>query len=111
MGGQSHVGNIYGVSQPSPDSERFSDMKIRSPPSQQPEADGKNSSMHLNCVYSFPFSEDVNQLSGKIDSISLSGALALSLDMQQQHHLFGQQQVSVETLQVSSSFHLPLILG
>merc|ERR1712203_39361 len=94
MGVQSHVGNMYGVSQPSPGLKRFSDMKIRSPPSQQPEAD-----------------EDVNQLSGKIDSISLSGALALSLDMQQQHNLFGQQQVSfVETLQVSSSLHFPLIL-
>merc|ERR1711971_1450019 len=79
MGGQSHVGNIYGMSQPSPDSERFSDMKIRSPPSQQPEVD-----------------EDVNQLSGKIDNISLSGALALSLDMEQQHKLFGQHQVEEE---------------
>ena len=44
MEGQSHVGNIY-VSQPSPDSERFRDMKIQSPTSnsQQPEADGKDS--------------------------------------------------------------------
>jgi len=75
MDGQSHVGNIY-VSQPSPDSERFRDMKIQSPTSnsQQPEAD-----------------EDVEQLSGKIDSISLSGVIGLSLDMQQQqHNLFGQ---------------------
>ena len=67
---------------------------------------------YLNCFYSFPFSEDVNQLSGKIDNISLSGALALSLDMEQQHKLFGQQQVSfVETLQVWSSFDLPLLSG
>merc|ERR1719184_462974 len=81
MGGQSHVGNIY-VSQPSPDSERFGDMTIRSPTSniQQPAED-----------------EDVKQISGKIDSISLSGApgslsdcISLSLDMQQQHNLFGQ---------------------
>merc|ERR1711971_1310458 len=40
--------------------------------------------------------EDVNQLSGKIDNISLSGALALSLDMEQQHKLFGQHQVEEE---------------
>jgi len=81
MGGQCHVGNIY-VSQPSPDSERFGDMTIRSPTSniQQPAED-----------------EDVKQISGKIDSISLSGApgslsdcISLSLDMQQQHNLFGQ---------------------
>jgi len=91
MGGQSsHVGNIYGVPQPSPDSESFADMKIRSPTSnsQQPAVD-----------------EDVEQISGKIDSISLSGApgslsdcISLSLDMQQQHNLFGQ----VEEKRVSS---------
>merc|ERR1712008_156497 len=83
MGGQSsHVGNIYGVAQPSPDSEGFENMKIRSPTSnsQQPAVD-----------------EDVEQISGKIESISLSGApgslsdcISLSLDMQQQHNLFGQ---------------------
>jgi len=86
----SHVGNIYGVPQPSPDSESFADMKIRSPTSnsQQPAVD-----------------EDVEQISGKIDSISLSGApgslsdcISLSLDMQQQHNLFGQ----VEEKRVSS---------
>merc|ERR1719278_2174224 len=45
MGGQSsHVGNIYGVPQPSPDSESFADMKIRSPTSnsQQPAVDQKS---------------------------------------------------------------------
>merc|ERR1711936_1098472 len=92
MGGQSsNVGNIYGVPQPSPDSVGFADMKIRSPTSnsQQPAVD-----------------EDVEQISGKIDSISLSGAapgslsdcISLSLDMQQQHNLFGQ----VEEKRVSS---------
>merc|ERR1712130_699439 len=49
--------------------------------------------------------EDVEQISGKIDSISLSAApgslsdcISLSLDMQQQHNLFGQ----VEEKRVSS---------
>ena len=106
MGGQSsHVGNIYGVPQPSPDSESFADMKIRSPTSnsQQTAVDGKQCVWTISIPYHVCFSEDVEQISGKIDSISLSGApgslsdcISLSLDMQQQHNLFGQ--VSVEPL-------------
>jgi len=84
IGGQSHVGNIYGGSQPSPVSiERFGEMKIRSPTSN---------------IQQTAVDDDVEQISGKIDSISLSGApgslsdcISLSLDMQQQQpSLFGQ---------------------
>ena len=65
----------------------------------------------------FFLADDVEQISGKIDSISLSGApgslsdcISLSLDMQQQQpSLFGQ--VSVETLLGEVSLVLRCVLG
>merc|ERR1712226_371607 len=72
MGGQMHMNNIYGAPQPSPDSQSFAEMKIRSPPHQE--------------------DDEVDKLSGKIEFISLTGApslsdvVSLSLDMQQQNN-------------------------
>merc|ERR1719495_849330 len=78
MGG--HSANIYAVSQPSPDSDGFAGMKIRSPTSNNQQAG---------------VDEDVEQLSGKIDSIklnehvpSLSDCVNLALDIQ--HQAYGQ---------------------
>jgi len=78
MGG--HSANIYAVSQPSPDSDGFAGMKIRSPTSNSQQAG---------------VDEDVEQLSGKIDSIklnehvpSLSDCVNLALDIQ--HQAYGQ---------------------
>merc|ERR1712008_37615 len=72
MGGQMHLNNIYGAPQPSPDSQSFAEMKIRSPPHQE--------------------DDEVEKLSGKIEIFSLTGApslsdvVSLSLDMQQQNN-------------------------
>ena len=97
MGG--HSANIYAVSQPSPDSDGFAGMKIRSPTSnsQQAGVDGKDHKYtYIRFLIMMVFgSEDVEQLSGKIDSIklnehvpSLSDCVNLALDIQ--HQAYGQ---------------------
>lgn len=94
-----HSANIYAVSQPSPDSDGFAGMKIRSPTSnsQQAGVDGKDHKYtYIRFLIMMVFaSEDVEQLSGKIDSIklnehvpSLSDCVNLALDIQ--HQAYGQ---------------------
>ena len=93
-------------------------MKIRSPTSniQQTAVDGEIIQWCVWTVSNVFLADDVEQISGKIDSISLSGApgslsdcISLSLDMQQQQpSLFGQ--VSVETLR-EVSLVLRCVLG
>ena len=71
---------------------------------QQPAEDGEDSAMCEVCLTAC-FSDDVKHISEKIESVTLSGAIKLSLDMQQQQNLF---EVSKKTIVLA--FDLPSFL-
>jgi hypothetical protein len=90
-----HANNMYGVPQPSPDSQSFADMKIRSPAHDQQAIKGWSCELIKDDLSTngFSIADDVEQLSGHIESFhlepslapSLSDCVSISLDMQQQH--------------------------
>ena len=84
-------------------------MMIQSPTAniQQPAEDGEDSAMCEVCLTAC-FSDDVKHISEKIESVTLSGAIKLSLDMQQQQqqNLF---EVSKKTIVLA--FELPSFLN